>query len=91
MSEKRFALRIIANALILIGITILTACIFNNTIITNDIALGQMANSDEAYLLMEQYNSIRNITIVSYGWLVAIIVGTTIYDIKKFTTNKGET
>ena len=91
MSEKRFALRIIANALMFIGITILAVCIFNNTIITNDIALGQMANSDEAYLLMEHYNRIRNTTSVSYGCISALIVGTTIYDICKFTKNKGET
>ena len=59
--------------------------IFENTIVSNNIALGQMSNSDEYYLLMEYYNNIRGVSSIAYSLMSAIIVGSTAYDIYKFT------
>lgn len=90
MSTKTFTTRIIVKAIILLAIAIIMCLVFRNTIITNDIALGQMSNSDEAYLLMEYYNRVRTTTSMASCSISAIIVGTIIYDIYKFTKNEGE-
>lgn len=90
MSTKKFAIKMIVKFVTLAILTILVLLIFANTIITNDIALGQMSNSDEAYLLMEYYNKIRTITSSVYGCISTLIVGTIVYDIYKFAKNKGE-
>lgn len=90
MSINKFAIKMIINALAFIALTIITVFIFNNTIITNSIALGQMSNSDGAYLLMEYYNRTRTITSIAYSCISALIIGSTIYDIYHFTKNKGE-
>jgi hypothetical protein len=49
-----------------------------------------MSNSDEAYLLMEYYNNIRGVSSIAYSLMSAVIVGSTAYDIYKFTHNEGE-
>lgn len=90
MNTKKFAVRMIVNVVTLVILTILVLLIFENTIITNDIALGQMSNGDKAYLLMEYYNKIRIITSSVYGCISTLIIGIIVYDIYKFTENKGE-
>ena len=84
MSNKKFIIKIVINAVALIVFTLITFLVFENTIITNDIALGQMNNSDEAYLLMEYYNRIRTIVSSIYGGICVYIAGITIYDIYNF-------
>lgn len=90
MSNKKFIIKIVINAVALIVFTLITFLIFENTVITNDIALGQMNNSNEAYILMEYYNRIRTIASSVYGGICAYIAGITIYDIYNFVNNKGE-
>lgn len=90
MSNKSFAIKMIINVVTLVILTVIMILVFQNTVITNDIALGQMSNSDEAYLLMEHYNRVRTSVSVGYSCISALIVGTTIYDIYKFMKNKGE-
>lgn len=90
MSNKRFVIKMIINAVALMISTLIMFLIFENTVITNDIALGQMNNSNEAYLLMEYYNRIRTIASSVYGGICAYIAGITIYDIYNFVNNKGE-
>lgn len=90
MSANKFAIRMIIKAVIIVAIAIIMCLVFQNTIITNDIALGQMSNSDEAYLLMEYYNKVRTTTSIACSSISTIIVGSIIYDIYKFTKDKGE-
>ena len=90
MSYKRFAIKMIINAIALIVLSSIMLFVFENTIVSNNIALGQMNNSDEAYLLMEYYNNIRGVASIVYSLISAIIVGSTAYDIYQFTHNKGE-
>jgi hypothetical protein len=90
VSTKKFAIKTTINAVALIVLTILMCVVFANTVITNDIALGQMNNSNEAYLLMAYYNHVRTTMSIVYSCLSAFIVGSVIYDIYKFTKNKGE-
>lgn len=90
MSTKKFAIRMIINIVALIILTVIMCFVFANTVITNDIALGQMNNSNEAYLLMTYYNQVRTTMSIIYSCMSALIVGSIIYDIYKFTKNKGE-
>lgn len=90
MSNKKFAIKITINVITLIILTVIMLLVFENTVVTNDIALGQMNNSDEAYLLMEYYNRVRTIVSTAYGCISGIIVGATIYYIYNFIKNKGE-
>ena len=90
MSHKRFAIKMITKAIALIVLSSMMLFIFENTIISNNIALGQMSNSDEAYLLMEYYNNIRGASSIAYSLMSAVIVGSIAYDIYKFTHNEGE-
>ena len=90
MSTNKFATNMIVKAIALVVIIIIMCFVFQNTIITNDIALGQMNNSDEAYMLMEYYNQVRSTTSIAGGGISAIIVGSILYDIYKYTKNEGE-
>lgn len=90
MKNKRFIIKMVIRAIAFIILTLIVSLLFENAIITNDVALGQMSNSDEAYLLMEYYKRIKTIVSVIYGCISAFIVGTTVYDIYKFIKKKGE-
>ena len=90
MSSKKLKIKIIVNVITILILTLVLRLVLENTVITNDIALGQMTNSDEAYLLMEYYNKVRTTVSMAYGCMSAIIVGTTVCDIYKFKNNKGE-
>lgn len=96
MSTKRFIIRTILKIVALIIICSLVFSVSNvfNTIISNELALGQMENSNATYLLMEVYNgSIKPLcaTIVTISTLVILCcIGIDIYKFFK-TINKGET
>ena len=93
MSAKKFimktAIKIIAYAIFsTIALSLLT-----NPIITNELALGQMQNSNELYLLMETYNKVKPFISIIYGLITTLFAVTTIcdtYNFIKTKTNKGE-
>ena len=90
MNNRTFAIKMIVKAIVLIVISVIALIIFQNPVITNEIALGQMSNSDELYLLMEAHNKVKQYTSIVYGCLVGILAGTVVYDIENFNKNKGE-
>lgn len=90
MNKKTLITKIIINAIILIAIGIALSFVFDNAIIDNYIALGQMNNSDEAYLFMEYYNRAKTVAFTIYGFVVGFVIGKFIYNIYKFIKNKGE-
>lgn len=93
MTTKRFIIKTITKVLIYAIISTIALSLLTSPIITNELALGQMENSNELYLLMETYNKIRPFISIIYGFVTVLFAGTTIYDIYKFTktkTNKGE-
>lgn len=91
MSRKQFIKKIATRAIVL---TILLVVIVNflgafGTIISNELALGQMENSNEMYLLMELYNN--TIKPVGYVLIIAsslIIATLTAMDTYKFIKTK---
>ena len=94
MREIRFTIKFISKIIIYVIISALALnFILADPIISNELALGQMENSNELYLLMEAYNKNRNIVSIIYGCITVLFAGTTIYDIYKFINtkeNKGE-
>ena len=93
MSTKRFIIQIAVKILIYAIISTIALSLLTSPIITNDLALGQMENSNELYLLMEAYNKVRPFISIIYGFITALFAWTTISDIYKFIKikkNKGE-
>lgn len=93
MSTKTFIIKTTIKILIYAIISTIALSLLSTPIITNELALGQMENSNELYLLMETYNKVRPFISIIYGCITALFVGTTIRDIYKFIKtkkNKGE-
>ena len=93
MTTKKFIIKTTIKILIYAIISTIVVSLLTNPIITNELAIGQMENSNELYLLMETYNKVKHFVSIIY-WLIAVLfAGTTIYDIYKFINtkkNKGE-
>lgn len=93
MNTKKFIIKTTTKVLIYAIISTIALSLLTNPIITNELALGQMENSNELYLLMETYNKVRPFISIIYGLITALFVATTISDTYKFIktkTNKGE-
>ena len=93
MRTKKFIIKTTTKILIYAIISTIALSLLTNPIITNELALGQMENSNELYLLMEIYNKVRPFISIIYGLITALFVGTTIFDTYKFIKtkkNKGE-
>lgn len=93
MTTKKFIIKTTIKILIYAIISTIAISLLSTPIITNELALGQMENSNELYLLMETYNKVRPFISIIYGCITALFVGTTIRDIYKFIKtkkNKGE-
>ena len=91
MSPTKFTVKIIVK-IVIVAIVSMIICTLNSPIITNELALTQMENSNKLYLIVEAYNRVQHIISVIYGCITTLLVGSTICDIYKFisTQNKGE-
>jgi hypothetical protein len=93
MKTKRFIYRLIIKIIIFAIFSAIVNTLLYGPIITNELALTQMEQSNELYMLMESYNKLRPFISIIYGLVTTYFVGTTVYDIYKFIktkTNKGE-
>ena len=93
MSTKRFIIKTTTKIIIYAIISTIALSLLTNPIITNDLALGQMQNSNELYLLMETHNKTRPFISIIYGLITVLFAWTTISDTYKFIKtkkNKGE-
>ena len=93
MTLKKFIIRTYIKILTYAIISTIAISLLTSPIITNELAMLQMENSNELYLLMETYNKVRPFISIIYGLVTVLFVGTTIYDIYKFIKtkiNKGE-
>ena len=93
MTIKKFIIKTTTKIIIYAIISTIALSLLTNPIITNELALGQMENSNELYLLMDTYNKIRPFISIIYGLITLLFAGTTICDIYKFIQtkkNKGE-
>lgn len=90
MSTKRFIVKTVAKVIIFAIISIIIMTFLESPVISNQIALGQMENSNELFILMEFYNKVRPIISVTYSCIVILFIGTVGYDIYKFIKTKTE-
>lgn len=61
-----------------------------NVVISNELALTQMRNSNEMYIFVDTYNRLRPILGLIYAGMVIGIAGTLTYDIFKLVKNIKE-
>lgn len=93
MSTKKFIIKTAIKVFVYAIVSTIVFSLLTNPIINNDLALGQMENSNELYLLMETYNKVKYFISIIYCFISAVFAGTTIRDIDKFIKtkkNKGE-
>lgn len=76
------ATKIILFAVLVMIITGLTLPV--GYVISNEIAMAQMENSNEAYILMSTYNNIKHIAGYAWGIIVGVFVCGIVRDIYKF-------
>jgi hypothetical protein len=88
MSTKRFIITTIIKIIAFAIISTIAMTLLQSPIISNDIALGQMENSDALFMLMETYNKVRPFVEVIYSCITVLFIGTTAYDIYKFIKTK---
>ena len=93
MSTKKFVIKTIAKVIVYAIVSIIALTLLANPVITNELALGQMENSNELYLLMEIFFKSKPFISFIYSCITVLFAGTTIYDIYKLIKtieNKGE-
>ena len=70
MTTKKFIIKTTIKILIYAIISTIALSLLTNPIITNELALGQMENSNELYLLMETYNKVRPFISIIYNYCI---------------------
>ena len=92
MSNKKFVVKTTIKVIIFIIISTIAMSLLKSPVITNEIAINQMQNSDTSFMLWETYNKIRPIVRLIYGCIVVWFIATIGLDIYKFikTKIKGE-
>ena len=88
MTIKKYIIKTTAKIIIFAIISIIALTLLQSPVIDNNLALGQMENSDALFILMDIYNKVAPLISVIYGCITAIFAGTIIYDTYKFIQNK---
>lgn len=88
MSVKKFVFKTTVKTIVFVVLSTIALSLLQSPVISNNIALGQMENSDALYVLWETYNKVRPIVSVIYSLIVLWFVGTVGYDVYKFITQK---
>ena len=90
MTYKRFitkiARRIVWFACLMILVSVAQSM---SPIVSNEMALGQMQNSNEAFILMDTYNKVRPVITVVYSGIIIWFTSTIARDIYKFVKTKN--
>lgn len=98
MTTKKFVIKTIRKCVVFTLMMIVVGAIGQSVspIASNQMALGQMQNSDEMYILMDTYNKVRPIVSVAFAGIILWFTSTIARDIYKFvktintTENKKE-
>lgn len=84
----KMATRIIAFAFLMIIVSAVIQSL--SPVVSNEIALGQMQNSDEAFVLMNAYNKVRPIISAVFAGITIWFTCTIVRDTYKFFKNQKE-
>lgn len=88
MTTKKFIIKTVIKILAYAIISTIALSLLTNPVINNELAMGQMENSNELFLLMETYNKLKPFVSIIYWFITALFAGTTIHDTYKFFKNK---
>lgn len=88
MATKKYIIKTAIKVIAFIIISTIALTLLQSPIISNEVALGQMENSNETFILMDTYNKVTPIISIIYGCITVGFIGTTIYDIYKFIKTK---
>ena len=88
MRTKHFLMRIATKVILLLAISIIAFTVLKSPIITNEIALGQMTNSNDLFLTFDLYNKLSPVITVVYSVIILFFIGSTGFDIYKFFKEK---
>ena len=88
MRTKRFLIQIVAKVIFFVAISIVAFTVLKSPVITNEIALGQMTNSNDLFLTYDLYNKLSPVITVVYSVITLFFVGSTGFDIYKFFKEK---
>jgi hypothetical protein len=84
MTPKKYIIKTIVKITIFMIISTIALTLLQSPVISNEIALGQMTNSNEMFILMDTYNKVTPIISVIYGCISVGFAVTIIYDTYKF-------
>lgn len=88
MSIKKFIIKTTVKTVVFAVLSTIALSLLQSPVISNNIALGQMENSDVLYMIHETYNKIRPIVSVVCSLIVIWFAGTVGYDVYKFIKQK---
>ena len=84
MRTKYFLMRIVTKVICFLAISIIAFTVLKSPVITNEIALGQMTNSNDLFLAHDLYNKLSPVIAAVYSFITLCFVGSTGFDIYKF-------
>lgn len=84
---KNFTRSLIKKTIIFVVLVLLVTVVGRaiSPVISNDLALTQMQNSDEMFVLMNSYERIKSIVKILYCVITGWFAGTILSDIRYFT------
>lgn len=85
---KKMITKIVVFVFIMIVITSITQSV--SPVISNEMALTQMQNSNEMFVMMNTYNKIKPLVGVAYFGITALFTYTIVRDIYKFFKTTDE-
>ena len=88
MSTKKFIIKTVVKIIVFAIVSTVAMTLLQTPIISNEIALGQMENSNQLFLLMESYNKLRPLLAVIYSCIVLLFISTVGYDTYNFIKTK---
>ena len=88
MSTKRFLIKITTKFILFIAVSIIAFTFIKSPVITNEIALGQMTNSNDLFFTLDLFNKLKPVINIAYGVITLFFVGSTGHDIYKFFKEK---
>lgn len=89
---KHFTKKMIKKTVIFIVLMVILSAIGQSVspIVSNSMALTQMQNSNEMYMLMNTYNKVRPIINLVYVFVVSYFIGNISRDVYKFVKTVSE-
>lgn len=92
MTPTKFIIKTASKIIIFAFLMIVAAAIMSSLspVVSNEIALGQMQNSDEAFILMNTYNKVRPVISAVFTGITIWFTCTIVRDTYKFFKNQKE-